>query len=225
MYKQKATYNDGMASRYHAAQTRLRKFEQAGPPEKLPREQNVRMRLRGSRTGKRAIICDNVGLAGLIEPFDLEVWYGDRVAILGPNGSGKTHFLRLLAAGGSDPEPVHQPVGKVTGPPVAHTGSARLGARVCPGWFVQTHDHPELAGRTLLEILHRGEGNRPRAPQEVASRALDRYELASCAQQSFDTLSGGQQARFQILLLELSGANLLLDEPTDNLDLISAQAL
>ena len=33
MYKQKAAYNDGMASRYQAAQTRLRKFEEAGPPE------------------------------------------------------------------------------------------------------------------------------------------------------------------------------------------------
>ena len=40
------------------------------------------------------------------------------------------------------------------------------------------------------------------------------------------TLSGGQQARFQILLLELSGATLLLlDEPTDNLDVASAEAL
>ena len=41
-----------------------------------------------------------------------------------------------------------------------------------------------------------------------------------------ESLSGGQQARFQILLLELSGATLLLlDEPTDNLDLHSAEAL
>ena len=39
---------------------------------------------------------------------------------------------------------------------VAHTGVARLGARVRPGWFAQTHEHPELLGRTLLEILHRG---------------------------------------------------------------------
>ena len=50
--------------------------------------------------------------------------------------------------------------------------------------------------------------------------------LAGTAEQVFDTLSGGQQARLQILLLELSGATLLLlDEPTDNLDLQSAQAL
>ena len=62
--------------------------------------------------------------------------------------------------------------------------------------------------------------------REEASRALDRYELAHAAEQTFETLSGGQQARLQILLLELSGATLLLlDEPTDNLDVVSAEAL
>jgi ATPase subunit of ABC transporter with duplicated ATPase domains len=62
--------------------------------------------------------------------------------------------------------------------------------------------------------------------REQASRVLDRYELAHAAEQRFESLSGGQQARFQILLLELSGATLLLlDEPTDNLDVQSAEAL
>ena len=62
--------------------------------------------------------------------------------------------------------------------------------------------------------------------REAASRTLDRYELAHAAEQRFESLSGGQQARFQILLLELSGATLLLlDEPTDNLDVESAEAL
>jgi ATPase subunit of ABC transporter with duplicated ATPase domains len=62
--------------------------------------------------------------------------------------------------------------------------------------------------------------------REEASRKLDRYELARSAEQRFESLSGGQQGRLQILLLELSGATLLLlDEPTDNLDLESAEAL
>ena len=56
--------------------------------------------------------------------------------------------------------------------------------------------------------------------------ALRRYGLGQQGDQRFGTLSGGQQARFQILLLELSGATLLLlDEPTDNLDVLSAEAL
>ena len=95
-----------------------------------------------------------------------------------------------------------------------------------PGWFAQTHEHPQLVGRTLLEILHRGDEHRAGLPREQAARALDRYELARAGEQVFESLSGGQQARFQILLLELSGATLLLlDEPTDNLDLHSAEAL
>ncbi len=226
MYKQKAAYNSDMASRYQAAQTRLRKFEEAGPPTAQPREQQVKMRLKGGRTGKRAVVCEDLELTGLMRPFDLEVWYGERVAVLGSNGSGKSHFLRLLAAGGSDPDVEHRPVGDVPIKPVAHTGRARLGARVRPGWFVQTHEHPELMGRTLLEILHRGDEHRDGMPREPAARALDRYELAHAAEQKFESLSGGQQARFQILLLELSGATLLLlDEPTDNLDVESAEAL
>jgi len=226
MYKQKAAYNSDMASRYRAAQTRLRKFEEAGPPQAIPREQNVNMRLTGGRTGKRAVICENLELTGLMKPFDLEVWYRERVAVLGSNGSGKSHFLRLLAVGGSDPDVEHQPVGEVEIAAVNHTGKAKLGARVRPGWFAQTHEHPELSGRTLLEILHRGDQHRDGMGREQASRKLDRYELAYAAEQTFDSLSGGQQARFQILLLELSGATLLLlDEPTDNLDVESAEAL
>lgn len=226
MYKQKAKYNADMATRYQSARTRLARFEEQGPPTEQPRHQQVTMRLRGGRTGKRAVVCERLELTSLMHPFDLEVWFGDRVAVLGSNGSGKSHFLRLLAAGGSDPEPENLPVGEAGIEPVAHTGSARLGARVRPGWFVQTHEHPELVGRTLLQILHRGDDHRSGMGREAASRVLDRYELAHCVEQTFESLSGGQQARFQILLLELSGATLLiLDEPTDNLDVESAEAL
>lgn len=224
--KVKAKFNDGLASRYQAAQTRLKKFEEIGPPQEIPIEQNVKMRLKGGRTGKRAVVCEQLSLTGLVEPFDLEIWFGERIGVLGANGSGKSHFLRLLAAGGSEPELEHLPISDVTIDPVAHTGKAKLGARIRPGWFAQTHHHPELLGRTLIEILHRGDEHRDGMQQEAASRALDRYGLVQASEQKFESLSGGQQARFQILLLELSGATLLLlDEPTDNLDLESAEAL
>ncbi|MCW2751089.1 MAG: transporter [Aeromicrobium sp.] len=226
MYRQKAAYNSDMASRLQAAVTRLERFELIGPPEALPLVQNLRMKLDGGRTAKRAVIAEQVELTGLMQPFDLEIWFGERVAVLGSNGSGKSHFLRLLAAGGSRPDLEHEPVGDVIPPPVEHTGMARLGSRVRPGWFAQTHEHPSLMGRTLLEILHHGDGHRSGMGQEAAARALDRYGLAKAGDQVFEQLSGGQQARLQILLLELSNATLLLlDEPTDNLDLESAEAL
>jgi ATPase subunit of ABC transporter with duplicated ATPase domains len=224
--KTKSTFNDGLASRYSAAQTRLRKFEEVGPPQVMAPEQHVTVRLVGGRTAKRAVVATGLELTGLMKPFDLEAWFGERIAVLGSNGSGKSHFLRLLAAGGSDPGPEHAPVDDAEIVPVMHAGRVVLGSRVRPGWFAQNHAHPELVGRTLLEILHRGDGHRSGMGREPASKALDRYGLVAAAEQAYQTLSGGQQARFQILLLELSGATLLLlDEPTDNLDLHSAEAL
>lgn len=215
--RQKASYNDGMSSRYQAALTRLRKFEEAGPPEVPPRDQDIKMRLRGGRTGKRAVICNDLELTGLMQPFDLEISYGERVAVLGSNGSGKSHFLRLLNAM-ADESPSAAPAADA----VAHSGVARLGARVTPGLFAQTHARPDLVGRTPCDIVM---VEHARLRTEAMS-ALARYELQACAEQPFETLSGGQQARLQILLLELGGATLLLlDEPTDNLDLASAEAL
>jgi ATPase subunit of ABC transporter with duplicated ATPase domains len=203
--QQYAARSPDMASRYAAAQTRLRMFEEAGPPPEPPRKQDIRMRLRGGRTGVRAVTCAQLELTGLMRPFSLEVFYGERVAVLGSNGSGKSHFLRLLAG--------HQ---------VAHAGNWKLGARVVPGFFAQTHAHPELEGRPLVGILWDTHAK----DRGAAMSALRRYELERQGDQAFGKLSGGQQARFQILLLELEGATaLLLDEPTDNLDLESAEAL
>ncbi|ANY09053.1 ATP-binding cassette domain-containing protein [Pseudonocardia sp. HH130630-07] len=216
--RQKASYNDGMASRYQAARTRLGRFDAAGPPEAVPRRPQLRMQLTGGRTGRRVVTCERLALDGLTAPFDTVIHYGDRVAVLGLNGTGKSHFLRLLAglgdggAGGIEP--------------VAHRGTVRLGSRVRPGWFAQTHRHPEYADRTLQELLLAGGERRPGVDHERSMRALARYDLAGAAHRGFGSLSGGQQARFQVLLLELEGATLLLlDEPTDNLDPYSADVL
>jgi ATPase subunit of ABC transporter with duplicated ATPase domains len=203
--RRRAKISETFAPKLKAAESRLRQFvERAERPADI-RDQRISMRLGGARTGKRALVIEQLELDGLTDPFDLEVDFGERVAVLGGNGAGKSHFLRLLD--GDDT--------------VEHHGRWRLGAGVVPGLFHQTHEHPTWSGRTLLEILH--DHDVVRGP---AMSMLRRYEIHGCAEQPFETLSGGQQARFQILLLERSGATmLLLDEPTDNLDLVSAEAL
>lgn len=202
--RRRAKISEVFAPRLKAAESRLRQFLDANERPPDVRDQQIDVRLRGARTGKRAVIVEQLAIDGLTDPFDLELWYGERVAVLGANGAGKSHFLRLL--GGGD---------------VGHEGQWRLGANVVPGLFHQTHEHPEWVGRTPIEILHDHD-----VVLGPAMGMLRRYEIQGCAHQPFDTMSGGQQARFQILLLEISGATLLLlDEPTDNLDLVSAEAL
>ena len=196
-------FSDAAAGKLKATKTKIERHEHRAPREK-PKEQNVTIKLEGGRTGKRAITVEGLGFPGIVEPFDTEVIFNERIGILGLNGTGKSHFLRLLA--GSD---------------VTHVGDARLGARVVPGHFSQTHEHPELIGKQLLDVL-----TKHGLARGAAMASLRRYELEQAWNQPFETLSGGQQARIQVLLLELAGSTLLLlDEPTDNLDVVSAEAL
>jgi ATPase subunit of ABC transporter with duplicated ATPase domains len=206
--------SDKFASRVRATKSRIERFERQPSPAR-PSTQNVAMRLGGARTGKRVVAVEGLELEGLTDPFDTEVLFGERIGVVGLNGTGKSHFLKLLA-----------------GHDIAHRGIVKLGARVVPGYFSQLHEPTHLRSGSVagsevgsepfvLDVMMRSGHTRGEA---MAS--LRRYELAECAEQPFETLSGGQQARFQILLLETSGATLLLlDEPTDNLDLVSSEAL
>jgi ATPase subunit of ABC transporter with duplicated ATPase domains len=202
--KRKAAYNDGWASKARSAEHRLERFVQREQPPEKAANQDVRMRVQGGRTGKVAFRARRLAIAGIVAPFDAEFRFGERIGVIGPNGSGKSHLLRLLS-----------------GEPIPHTGEWMLGARVEPALFAQLHERPDIGEHAIVDVVLKKGLDRTRAMS-----ALRRYELDHVATNPFSLLSGGQQARFQILLMEIdSPTMLLLDEPTDNLDVASADAL
>jgi ATPase subunit of ABC transporter with duplicated ATPase domains len=97
----------------------------------------------------------------------------------------------------------------------------RIGNRVSAGLFTQLNARADLEGRVVLDVAQERLG-----AVEPSMRALARYRIQDASHRTTDTLSGGQKARLEILCLELEGHNLLLlDEPTDNLDIDSSEAI
>jgi ATPase subunit of ABC transporter with duplicated ATPase domains len=203
-FKERAKHESGWAKKADAMETRWKRFAEPGPPPAPVVDQQIRPRLRGADSARRVLDLREVGLDGLLRPFSDEVHFGERVGVIGPNGGGKTHLMRLLA-----------------GEDAPDTGEVVVGPRVSPGFFTQLNARGDFAGRGVLEVVEERVG-----AYERAMGALARYGLADAARRSYDTLSGGQKARLEILCLELEGHNLLLlDEPTDNLDIDSSEAL
>lgn len=205
-FKERAKYSSDWARKADAAETRWRRFSDAGPPPAPVVDAPIVVRIRGGDSARRVLDLRSLAIDGLVRRFSDEIRFGERVGVIGPNGSGKSELLRVLS-GQRDPD----------------AGELVVGPRVSTGFFTQTQRRPDLAGRVVIEIvLERVRG----AGLQAAMAALARYGLADAARRSFDVLSGGEKARLEILVLELEGHNLLvLDEPTDNLDIESSEAL
>ena len=202
--KQRAAQNFKNATKANAAETRWEKFVALGPPPPPVPDQHIYVNLRGADAARRVLQLNSVSVADLFFPFSEEVYFGERVGLIGPNGTGKSHLLGALAGTLTPTE-----------------GTISYGPRTSVGVFNQINDRADFRGRQCLSIV-----TERLFDEEKSMKALARYGLAANARQEFETLSGGQKARLEILCLELEGHNvLLLDEPTDNLDVDSAAAL
>jgi ATPase subunit of ABC transporter with duplicated ATPase domains len=202
--KQRAAQNFKNATKANAAETRWEKFVAIGPPPPPAPNQQIYVNLRGADAARRVLKLEQVAIGDLFLPFSAEIYHGERVGLIGPNGTGKSHLLAALA-GSKTPD----------------LGTIALGPRTSVGVFTQINDRADFVGRECFAIV------RDRVHDDERSmKALARYGLVGNARQEFQTLSGGQKARLEVLCLEVEGHNvLLLDEPTDNLDVESSEAL
>ncbi|HEX4467448.1 MAG TPA: ATP-binding cassette domain-containing protein [Solirubrobacteraceae bacterium] len=205
-FKERARYSSDWAKKADAAETRWRRFKDEGPPPAPVVDVSIAVRMRGGDSARRMLDLRGLAVDGLIEPFSDEIHHGEHVGVVGPNGSGKSALLNVLA-----------------GRRAADGGEVVVGPRVSAGYFTQLQRRTDLSGEVLIDtVLERVQGGGVQA----AMSALARYGLADGARRRYDLLSGGEKARVEVLMLELDGHNLLLlDEPTDNLDIDSSEAL
>jgi ATPase subunit of ABC transporter with duplicated ATPase domains len=205
-FKERARYSSDWAKRADAAETRWRRFRDAGPPPEPVTDTTITVRMRGGDSARRVLDLRALGVDDLVMPFSDEVHFGERVGLIGPNGSGKSELMRVLA-GRREPD----------------EGEVVVGPRVSAGLFTQLQTREDLVGRVVIDVVLRRVGG---GGTQAAMGALARYGLAEAGRRSYDVLSGGEKARLEVLVLELEGHNLLLlDEPTDNLDIDSSEAL
>jgi ATPase subunit of ABC transporter with duplicated ATPase domains len=205
-FKERARYSSDWAKKADAAETRWRRFRDAGPPPPPVADRSIVVRMPGGDSARRVLDLRALGIDGLLTPFADEIHFGERVGVIGPNGSGKSELLRVLA-GQRDPD----------------RGDLVRGPRTSVGYFTQLQTRSDLVGRQVLDVVLDRVGS---GGLQAAMGALARYGLADAARRAYDVLSGGEKARLEILVLELERHNLLLlDEPTDNLDIESSEAL
>src|ERR671910_1198908 len=202
---------------------KARKASQAKSKQKLldrmekiedPSSANKNMRLDlgdASRAGRVVLEMESVRYAHensdepLLEDLDLVVERGERVALLGPNGTGKSTLMRLA-----------------TGEVSPQRGLVRLGHNVTPAYQDQ-----QLArlddGKTVLEEAMDATGLKTPEARDLLGAFLFSGEDVF---KKVSSLSGGERNRLSLAELVVSGANLLLlDEPTNNLDIPAREAL
>jgi len=200
--------NEKFAAQAKSMQKRLDKMDKIEKPVIDRRRMDLR-ELNGWRGSNKVL-----ELAGVSKFFDSKcvfkdlnqiIRHGERVGLIGPNGAGKSVLLRMIL-----------------GEEKLDKGEVKIGPSVSIAYYAQEHETLDFNQTVLDAVRYAGEMSESRAIAFLL-RYLFTYKQVS---QKISELSGGERSRLQLALLVLSGANfLVLDEPTNNLDIASAEVL
>lgn len=178
-------------------------------------DQELQIDIKGQRLGKKILEAHNISKSYdekiIIDRFNYKFKKGERVGIVGPNGAGKSTFLQLLTTG------IRPDTGKVV-----------VGDNTVFGYYTQdgitvSEDRRVIdIIRDIAEYIPLEKGQKLTAPQ-----LLERFLFSRPQQQVYvSQLSGGERRRLYLLTVLMRNPNfLILDEPTNDLDIITLNVL
>jgi ATP-binding cassette subfamily F protein uup len=206
----------GAEARRTKKKDRVERFAQIkAEVENVQVEANLEMSSVSSRLGKTTIELNNIGMVydgvDYIKDFSYILLRNDRVGIVGPNGAGKSTLMDIIA-------------GKLQ----PTSGSMTVGQTVKIGYFSQHSEFPDTSQKVLEYIkevnnyIDTADGTRISAAQ-----MLERFLFPPDLQWvPVNKLSGGEQRRLYLLRVLMSAPNvLILDEPTNDLDIPTLSVL
>jgi ATP-binding cassette ChvD family protein len=194
---------------------RLTRYEQLCDEQENLRPETIDLMIpSGPRLGNKVLILDKINKAYgeqvLLKDLSLELPPAALVGVIGPNGAGKTTLMKLIA-GLDDPD----------------SGTIEIGSTVdvC---FVDQRRAELSDGKSVFEEISDGNEFLPFGAGEIQSRAyVSRFNFKGGDQEKLvGKLSGGQRNRVQLAkMLRVGGNLIILDEPTNDLDLPTTRVL
>ncbi len=204
----------GARARSTKQKAHIQRFEELRDRKIVEADKTVELSALSSRLGKKTIeinhISKSFGDKLLIKDFSYILLRGDRLGIVGPNGSGKTTFLKII-----------------TGNLVPDEGFIESGETVRVGYFSQENEYMDESLKVIDYIRNVAEYIETPEGSASASQMLERFLFTGAMQYSLiSKLSGGEKRRLYLLKVLMEAPNvLILDEPTNDLDISTLNVL